>query len=251
MKNRMFLSTKLFVLGLTLLSAPAAIAETSILDSPNMLLSHTTAKLPPQTYRMPFSHFRAFLPADGNRVVVWKGVQNKWPQNKDNFERHETAEISFGKGIRAKQRHRGNETSLSPGITAENGYIHLQGGWALHKAVKWYDDYYDGEFQGDVFFSIKDGKVQSNVRNFRFSWNESFIIRFLPLQSLLQKHILIFLAQKMQTTLNSKLNDFINEKLRQLIIENPEVIGKMSQISLKIEKDSVAITINPYINPNN
>ncbi|MDA3874172.1 MAG: hypothetical protein PF795_09445 [Kiritimatiellae bacterium] len=197
-----------------------------------------------KTFKIPFEHIRAFLPPDGQREVIWHGTMNKWKKNRDSFERHETAEIAFGRAIRAKKGDRKSEESLSPGISTENGYIRLQGGWAAHKAVSRHPDYFDGNFWGDVHLIVKNGHVDSDLTNFNFTWRASFVVKIVDFTGIIRNIIIGIIRSKVRNVLLSKLREEIDKKIEELMKQFPNAEILRDKLKIVIKKNAIEISIS-------
>lgn len=196
-----------------------------------------------KTFHIPFGVLRGLLPPDGERIVVWHGRMHQWPQNSKPFERHETAEIAFGRAIRAQQKHRDNERSMSPGIRCGNGSIQLRGGWAAHKAVDHHNDYFDGEFNATVTLAMTDGRVSSNVSLPRLSWNESFVGKLGNLVGDIADKMVEKFRQQLEQGLQRRLEATIEEKIGEVLQQVPQANVLRHHLSIALLPDTVAITV--------
>ncbi len=199
--------------------------------------------MPQHTFRIPFSHFRAFLPADGARQVVWNGTMNKWKQNSMPFERHETAEVAFGRAIRAQQKHRRGEKALSPGVEALPGRIHVRGGWAVHKDIPSHNDYFDGTFRADIFISVRNGHVDTELQNFHFDWNASLAAKIIDFTGMIRNIIIGMIRSQVRNHLAQRLRDEVQKAVAQLMTRVPQAQVALDALNIEIEKDRLAVTI--------
>lgn len=196
-----------------------------------------------KTFNVPFGVLRGLLPPDGERIVVWHGRMNQWKQNRTPFERHETAEIAFGRAIRAQRKHRDNERSMSPGIVCGTGSIQLRGGWAAHKAVDHHNDYFDGEFNATVTLAVNDGRVSSSVSVPRLTWNESFVGKLGNLVGDIANKMVEKFRQQLENGLQRKLEAVINEKIEEVLQQVPQAKVLRQHLSIALLPDTVAITV--------
>lgn len=196
------------------------------------------------TFHIPFGVLRGLLPPDGERMVVWNGHMNQWTQNRKPFERHETAEIAFGRAIRAQQKHRDNERSMSPGITCTHGSLQLRGGWAAHKAVDVHNDYFDGEFNASVTLSMVDGQVVSDVSVPRLTWNESFVGQLGNLVGNIANKMVEKIRVQLEAGLQARLQELIAGKIDELLQSVPQATIAREHVSIELLPDQVAVTIS-------
>lgn len=196
-----------------------------------------------KTFHIPFGVLRGLLPPDGKRLVVWRGRENQWKQNRVPFERHETAEIAFGRAIRAQQKHRDDERSLSPGITCGHGSLQLRGGWAAHKAVDHHNDYFDGEFHASVTLSMRHGEVVADVSVPRLTWNESFVGKLGNLMGNIADNMVETFRQQMEADLKARLQALIGEKMDEVLGAVPGAKVAREHVSIDLLPDQVALTI--------
>ncbi|MCD9026661.1 hypothetical protein LDO26_00335 [Luteimonas sp. BDR2-5] len=199
--------------------------------------------MPQHTFQIPFSHFRAFLPADGLRQVVWNGTMNRWKQNKSPFERHETAEVAFGRAIRAQAKHRKNERSLSPGIAAHPGRIHVRGGWAVHKDVPVHNDYFDGTFSGDIFVSVRNGHIDTDLQNFNFTWNASLAAKIVDFTGTLRNIVIGMIRAQVRNELAARLRVEVQKAVAELLRRHPQAQVALDATSIEIRKDTIVVTV--------
>ncbi len=196
------------------------------------------------TFHVPFGVLRGLLPPDGERIVVWHGRKNQWTQNRAPFERHETAEIAFGRAIRAQQKHRDNERSMSPGITSTHGSLQLRGGWAAHKAVDNHNDYFDGEFHASVTLAMVDGQVASSVSVPRLTWNESFVGSLGNLIGNIADKMVEKIRVQLEAGLQGQLQAMIAAKMDELLQSVPGAQIARDHVSIALLPDQVAVTIS-------
>ena len=199
--------------------------------------------MPQHTFQIPFSHFRALLPADGVRQVVWNGTMNRWKQNHTPFERHETAEVAFGRAIRAQDKHRKNERSLSPGIAAHPGRIHVRGGWAVHKDIPVHNDYFDGTFSGDIFVSVRNGHIDTDLQNFNFTWNASLAARIIDFTGMLRNIVIGMIRAQVRNVVAARLRQEVQKAVKALVRKHPQAQVALDAASIEIGKDSISVTL--------
>jgi len=201
-------------------------------------------QMPQQTVQIPFAHFRAFLPADGVRQVVWNGTMNKWKQNKEPFERHETAEVAFGRGIRAQKKHRKEERSLSPGVSAHAGRIHVRGGWAVHKDVPVHNDYFDGLFHADIFVLVRNGHIDTDLQNFNFTWNASLAAKVIDFTGMLRNIVIGMIRSQVRNQLATRLRAEVQKAVDDLLRRYPQAQVALDATSVEIREDAIAVTVH-------
>lgn len=200
-----------------------------------------------ETFRIPFSTFRAFLPVEGERMVVWNGTMNKWPKNKSDFERNETAEVAFGRAIRAQQKHRSGEKSMSPAFEALPGRIHVRGGWAVHKDIPVHNDYFDGTFRADIFVVVRNGHVDTDVQNFNFNWNGSLAAKIIDFTGVIRNIIIGIIRSRVRNQIAQRVRDEVQKEVAKLLKRFPQAQILLPALSVEVEKDQLAITIE-YLN---
>lgn len=193
---------------------------------------------------IPFSQLRSFLPADGTRLVVWNGTKNKWPKNSDPFMRHETAEIAFGRAIRAQFKHRPGEKSMAPGISCQLGHIRVRGGWAAHVAVPVHNDFFDGKFEGNLFASVVRGEVRCELRDFNFDWNASFVAKLVDFTGKIRKVIIDIIKDKVQAKLNAELKKKVDQVISVLLKRVPGAQLVKSRTSVMLMPDRVMVVVH-------
>lgn len=196
------------------------------------------------TFHIPFNVLRGLLPPDGQRILVWNGRMNQWRQNRSPFERHETAEIAFGRAIRAQKKHRDNERSMSPGITCGNGSIQLRGGWAAHKAVDHHNDYFDGEFNANVTLAMNNGQISSSVSLPRLTWNESFVGKLGNLLGDIANKMVEKIRTQLESGLQQKLESMITEKIDEVLRQVPQAEVARQHVSMALLPDTVVLTVS-------
>lgn len=196
------------------------------------------------TFVVPFSSLRGLLPRDGERQVVWNGTMNKWKQNRIPFERHETAEIAFGRAIRAQQKHRKSEKSLAPGISAQVGRIHIRGGWAVHKDVPVHNDYFDGTFRGDVFVSVRNGHIDTDLQNFHFDWNASLAAKIIDFTGVIRNIVIGIIRSRVRNVIAARLREEVQAAVADLIRRVPQAEVALDALTVVVLKDALAVTIS-------
>ncbi|MDR6991034.1 hypothetical protein [Luteimonas sp. 3794] len=178
------------------------------------------------------------------RQVVWNGTMNKWKQNKEAFERHETAEVAFGRGIRAQKKHRRDEKSLSPGVTAHAGRIHVRGGWAVHKDVPVHNDYFDGLFHADIFVLVRNGHIDTDLQNFNFTWNASPAAKVIDFTGMLRNIVIGMIRSQVRHELATRLRAEVQNAVADLLRRYPQAQVALESTSIEIREDAIAVTVH-------
>ncbi|TDK27147.1 hypothetical protein E2F46_02735 [Luteimonas aestuarii] len=192
---------------------------------------------------VPFAHFRAFLPADGVRIEVWRG-RKRWPKNKTAFMQYETAEISFGRAIRAQEDHRDRERSLSPGILCHPGSIEVRGGWAAHKHVPVHNDFFDGEFNAHLLLSMDRGRLQCEMRDLRMTWNASFVAKLVDFTGLVRAHVIRLVQADVQDRINAEITRQIDAAMKDLTRRVPQAQVAKDRTSIALHADAMEIILH-------
>ncbi|MBX2860307.1 MAG: hypothetical protein KTR14_03675 [Vampirovibrio sp.] len=184
---------------------------------------------------MPFFVVRGFLPKDGEPIRVWRGERDKWPKQSSSFLKHETGEVAFGKGIRANPNRQGKETDLSPGITAEKGFIHIHAGWRIHKNIPFWTDYYDGEYEADAYLQIKDGKPIVDIQPKAFRYNAPWAAR------LLGEPMIRAFSFGTKYTLTNLLEEALEKSLAETLQTVKQTTRVLEVVNVTVAKDTVVV----------
>jgi hypothetical protein len=177
------------------------------------LLIHTATVQGQQPVRemiLPKSAVRALLPADG--AVFHQVIKaNVWPENKQKgpFFQHEAAEFALGLGLRAKEGDRRKERPMLPGVTFNQGWLGLQGGWRAHKKVDIHNDFFDGTLRGQVYLGYAGGETFVDAQ-VQVDWNESLLSRVLFPVSMI---VVPFIEAKAENTIESKVRAELPAKM--------------------------------------
>lgn len=188
-----------------------------------------------------FSQLRKKLPKDGEIIGPIKIGDHVWEDEKADFERRETLEISLGKGIRAKQKHRNekDERSLGEGLVAKDGYIEVVAGWRAKKKAP-LDDHFDGEVRARLYVEMNDGKLQARLSNVQVKWNRGG-----PIDDL--KQLIGDVEGRLQGALieeaDKKLTPALQEAADKFFRDNPIYAPLKGNLSIRVVTDKLLIYI--------
>lgn len=202
--------------------------------------------LPPLTrLAIPFGQIRDFLPRDGEVAFKHYG-KVVWPEfGEDNpFERHESFELAFGKGVRAEAEHRNpeDEKPLGPGIVAKNGYLQLTAGWRA-KVKAPLNDHFDGTVSAKLSLEMNGGVVRTRLYDVNLAWNkglgDAILDEFFDIRGKMESALRDVASREIEP----KLNQTINEELDELSAQLPAIKTLRENVFVRIEPDTLVISV--------